>query len=153
MKAVVAAFNQEKALVGAFSVITNLRMELFLVHTVQDSTGYSTGAGADVPQHGAHSLHPLHHQAEGRRGRGHGHRQPQPQGGDSQLVLLFFLLWQVYLTKVNKHISSITERADSQLHCQLIVHIILCMLTDSSGITATRCTGPTGHRSWHRTIK
>ena len=29
MKAVAAAFNQEKALVGAFSVITNLRMELF----------------------------------------------------------------------------------------------------------------------------
>ena len=36
MKAVVAAFNQEKALVGAFSVITNLRMELFeaLVETM-----------------------------------------------------------------------------------------------------------------------
>ena len=29
MKVAVAAFNQEKALVGAFSVITNLRMELF----------------------------------------------------------------------------------------------------------------------------
>ena len=29
MKAVVAAFNQEKALVGAFFVLTNLRMELF----------------------------------------------------------------------------------------------------------------------------
>ena len=29
MKAVVAAFNQEKALVGAFSVITNLRMNFF----------------------------------------------------------------------------------------------------------------------------
>ena len=29
MKAVVAAFNQEKALVGAFSVITNPRMDLF----------------------------------------------------------------------------------------------------------------------------
>ena len=29
MKAVVAAFNQEKALVGALSVLTNLRMELF----------------------------------------------------------------------------------------------------------------------------
>ena len=28
MKAVVAAFNQEKALVGAFSVITNLQMDL-----------------------------------------------------------------------------------------------------------------------------
>ena len=29
VKALVGAFNQEKALVGAFSVITNLRMELF----------------------------------------------------------------------------------------------------------------------------
>ena len=29
VKAVVAAFNQQKTLVGAFSVITNLRMELF----------------------------------------------------------------------------------------------------------------------------
>ena len=29
MKAVVAAFNQEKALEGAFSVLTNLWMELF----------------------------------------------------------------------------------------------------------------------------
>ena len=29
MKVLVGAFNQEKALVGAFSVITNLRMELF----------------------------------------------------------------------------------------------------------------------------
>ena len=29
VKAVVAAFNQEKALGGAFSVITNLRMDLF----------------------------------------------------------------------------------------------------------------------------
>ena len=37
MKAVVAAFNQEKALVGAFSVITNLQMDLFeaLVQDVQ----------------------------------------------------------------------------------------------------------------------
>ena len=29
MKVVEAAFNQEKALVGAFSVITNLRIDLF----------------------------------------------------------------------------------------------------------------------------
>ena len=29
MKALVGAFNQEKALVGAFSVIMNLRMEIF----------------------------------------------------------------------------------------------------------------------------
>ena len=43
MKAVVAAFNQEKALVGVFSVIMNLRMELFqaLVNTVL----YITGTG------------------------------------------------------------------------------------------------------------
>ena len=33
MKAVVAAFNQEKALVGAFSVITNLRMDIFEAFT------------------------------------------------------------------------------------------------------------------------
>ena len=32
MKAVVAAFNQEKAVIGAFSVITNLRMDLRLKH-------------------------------------------------------------------------------------------------------------------------
>ena len=40
MKAVVAAFNQEKALVGAFSVITNLRMQLFeaLVITLKTVT-------------------------------------------------------------------------------------------------------------------
>ena len=42
MKAVVAAFNQEKALVGAFSVITNLRMELseaLLLTELQDIAG------------------------------------------------------------------------------------------------------------------
>ena len=39
MKAVVAAFNQEKALVGAFSVITNLRMELFEALVVWVRTG------------------------------------------------------------------------------------------------------------------
>ena len=39
MKAVVAAFNQEKALVGAFSVLTNLRMEFFqaLIATVSST--------------------------------------------------------------------------------------------------------------------
>ena len=48
MKAVVAAFNQEKALVGAFSVITNLRMELgcnFLRHYLQVlAAGHRAGA-------------------------------------------------------------------------------------------------------------
>ena len=36
MKAVVAAFNQEKALIGAFSVITNLRMDLFEALSIMD---------------------------------------------------------------------------------------------------------------------
>ena len=36
MKVLVAAFNQEKALVGAFSVITNLRMDLFEALPVDD---------------------------------------------------------------------------------------------------------------------
>ena len=40
MKVVVAAFNQEKALVGAFSVITNLRMDLFeALFTTQHNIG------------------------------------------------------------------------------------------------------------------
>ena len=38
MKAVVAAFNQEKALVGAFSVITNLRLRSWDASIVQHLT-------------------------------------------------------------------------------------------------------------------
>ena len=63
MKAVVAAFNQEKALVGAFSVITNLRMELFqalelaiLYEAVTVSAGDSNPdnvAAPPLPQLGA----------------------------------------------------------------------------------------------------
>ena len=47
MKAVVAAFNQEKALVGAFSVFTNLRMELFeaLLSTPRAGAGAGAGGG------------------------------------------------------------------------------------------------------------
>ena len=56
MKAVVAAFNQEKALVGAFSVITNLRMELFEAltptpsHLVQQGGGRHYELGLTVHQ-------------------------------------------------------------------------------------------------------
>ena len=65
MKAVVAAFNQEKALVGAFSVITNLRMELFealLLVTcprtlpIYCSLSRSGGGGAQLPHHPAQWL-------------------------------------------------------------------------------------------------
>ena len=39
VKVVVAAFNQEKALVGAFSVIANLRMDLrFKLHWTLDTS-------------------------------------------------------------------------------------------------------------------
>ena len=41
VKAVVAAFNQEKALVGAFIVITNLRMELF--QALETKAGHRPG--------------------------------------------------------------------------------------------------------------
>ena len=53
MKAVVAAFNQEKALVGAFSVITNLWMELFetLLVTLR---GYNAMVGTLWPVTEAH---------------------------------------------------------------------------------------------------
>ena len=40
MKAVVATFNQEKALVGAFSVLRNLRMELFQALVATRSNNY-----------------------------------------------------------------------------------------------------------------
>ena len=46
MKAVVAAFNQEKALVGAFSVITYLRMELFQALIDSDGGLLNTGSTA-----------------------------------------------------------------------------------------------------------
>ena len=40
VKAVVAAFNQQKALVGSFFVITNLRMDLFeALIAAQDNIG------------------------------------------------------------------------------------------------------------------
>ena len=54
MKVVVAAFNQEKALVGAFSVITNLRMDLF-----EALAATPRQAVADNLHGGKHSLFPL----------------------------------------------------------------------------------------------
>ena len=55
MKAVVAAFNQEKALVGAFSVITNLRMELFealceVDHLPADNNSYFKNVHLKLPE-------------------------------------------------------------------------------------------------------
>ena len=43
-RAVIAAFNQEKVLVGAFSVITNLRMELFEALALQIMPGITKEA-------------------------------------------------------------------------------------------------------------
>ena len=51
MKAVVAAFNQEKALVlvGAFSVITTLRMELFQALEHREQVEHSQHRAVPVP--------------------------------------------------------------------------------------------------------
>ena len=80
MKAVVAAFNQEKALVGAFSVITNLRMDLFETLVQVREPGQHGGARAagraaadrrgvlplPVPllRHGVHPHLPHSHQVQ-----------------------------------------------------------------------------------------
>ena len=49
VKALVGAFNQEKALVGAFSVITNLRMELFQALVCIDQGAEITGGNGASP--------------------------------------------------------------------------------------------------------
>ena len=69
MKAVVAAFNQEKALVGAFSVITNLRMELFeaLMATGTHTALAEAGAGLETITQCCHCAGGR--EAEGGRGK------------------------------------------------------------------------------------
>ena len=59
MKAVVAAFNQEKAIVGAFSVIRNLRMDIFeaLPLAVTVVISVLTGERISSAQHLTLSLH------------------------------------------------------------------------------------------------
>ena len=65
MKAVVAAFNQEKALVGAFYVITNLRMELFEALMLserkqeEETSGNTRDQGHSVPGKSKLCLHKL----------------------------------------------------------------------------------------------
>ena len=101
MKAVVAAFNQEKALVGAFSVITNLRMELFEAldsglssASASASSSCSVGGAArgrrqppDSGKRGAvlSLLDPA--AIRGRRGRGRG--RPLSWHGPGQFWLIF----------------------------------------------------------------
>ena len=57
MKAVVAAFNQEKALVEALSMITNLRMELFeallSIHTYHPYASLAHHPGQPQEEHRA----------------------------------------------------------------------------------------------------
>ena len=59
MKAVVAAFNQEKVLVGAFSVITNLWLELFeaLVGTLNTALPCITSHHLTAPHLHCHQQH------------------------------------------------------------------------------------------------
>ena len=57
VKELVAAFNQEKALVGAFSMITNLRMELFEALVLTQSQHLPSPPPL-LPSLPGHSLHP-----------------------------------------------------------------------------------------------
>ena len=79
MKAVVAAFNQEKALVGAFSVITNLRMEFgcnFLHRHRLPLPGPAHGRGGGVAR-GRAGAGPRRHAGHGAAaGRGDGAQVP-----------------------------------------------------------------------------
>ena len=59
MKAVVAAFNQEKALVGAFSVFTNLRMDIFEALLLTETVHQLDHDPADV-EVAPHPQRPLH---------------------------------------------------------------------------------------------
>ena len=70
MKAVVAPFNQEKDLVGAFSVITNLRMDLFKALLVSPLLAAGGGGGGDHILE--HFLSKQHDEAEAR------HPAPSP---------------------------------------------------------------------------
>ena len=77
MKVVVAAFNQEKALVGAFSVITNLRMQLFeALAGAQPRLHLLLPAGAGEP--GGRQTRLLDQVLQLPRGRGRGGRGPPP---------------------------------------------------------------------------
>ena len=67
MKAEVAAFNQEKALVGAFSVITYLRMELFEALDCVAMCGM-TGTAASAEDWRA-DYREVHRGAQARRGQ------------------------------------------------------------------------------------
>ena len=54
---ILAAFNQEKALVGAFSVITNLRMELFEALTVTPPPSDTTSVNPqNIMEHEIHTI-------------------------------------------------------------------------------------------------
>ena len=85
MKAVVAAFNQEKALLGAFSVITNLRMELFQALVESPAAAPREPAASDVRAH-AHGAEGDRGQDRGRDGRRHHPplRQLQRDGGPGE---------------------------------------------------------------------
>ena len=72
MKVLVGAFNQEKALVGAFSVITNLLMELFeTLHQDRGDRGQREADGEvrGVRQEAGRPQQPLQAQEDPQRGQ------------------------------------------------------------------------------------
>ena len=82
MKAVVAAFNQEKALVEAFSVITNLRIDLIEALSIY-TDGCSGVRDAVDPEHRVED-HQVAAAAPG-RGQDQVRHEEQHQGGSLSL--------------------------------------------------------------------
>ena len=72
MKALVGAFNEKKALVGAFSVITNLRMELLRQESHLFDVRYQDGLALRGGEEGAEEpgVEPLRRRLEEDRGPG-----------------------------------------------------------------------------------
>ena len=86
MKAVVAAFNQEKALVGAFSVITNLWIDLRL-NLYSPVVGCLCHAGAVVAGRQFAEIDNFHPQGSARLQSSH--------------IRFMFVLWKGLLATVN----------------------------------------------------
>ena len=90
MKAVVAAFNQEKALVGAFSVVTNLRMELFQALLYTDTTIHHA-AGHNTNNHHPATPAQILILAPCRRGRDAARLHPRLDAGYPPVLLMLRL--------------------------------------------------------------
>ena len=84
---VVAAFNQEKALVGAFPVIKNLRMELFEALARTPAQCYQCRRAGCVGRRPADVPHGAAGEVRGRGEGGQPHLEPAQAAGGAAAVL------------------------------------------------------------------